>query len=130
VERRLCAKSKGFQITNKSNKEIKREKLILNFASQKTYLRGGSKSAPSSSLFYFFLFTLHSYHTPQILVFYFVCRYFPTRSTISTFPLCIHPSISVLCHSSPLWPLLLFVSCVFTLNKSFLIFRSAFMNNL
>jgi hypothetical protein len=52
------------------------------------------------------------------------------KSAILASPLCIRPSTSVLCHSSPLWPLLLFVGCVFALNKSFLLFRSTIMGDL
>jgi hypothetical protein len=63
---------------------------------------------------FYSMLLLHS-----IMVFSFVCRYSPTRSAILVYPLYIRPSTSVLCRSSPSWPLLLFASCVFALNKSF-----------
>jgi hypothetical protein len=36
----------------------------------------------------------------------------------------------VLCRSSHLWSLLLFDSCLFALNKSFLLYRSAIIDDL
>jgi hypothetical protein len=84
-----------------------------------------------SLLFIISLSTPRSYPPPFILVFFlFICRCSLTRSAILASPLCIRPSTSVLCRSSALWLLLLFAGCVFALNESFLLHRSAPMDDL
>jgi len=75
-------------------------------------------------------FTPRSYPPPHILVFSFVCRCSLTRSAIFTSPLYIRPSTFVLCRSYLLWPLLLFAGCVFVLNKSFILFSFALIDDL
>jgi hypothetical protein len=68
--------------------------------------------------------------SPSHSDFFFFGRCSLTRSTILAPQLCIRPSTFVLCHSSPPWSLLLFAGCVFVLNKSFLLHRSAIMDYL
>jgi hypothetical protein len=78
------------------------------------------------------LFTHHfsfPFYSLLLLLFLFF-RCFLTRSTILTSSICICLSTSVLCRSSISWPLMLFASYVFTLNKSFILFRSAFIGDL
>jgi hypothetical protein len=78
------------------------------------------------------LSTLRFSPSPSLLgffFFFFFCRS-PTKSTFFASPLCIHPSTSVLCRSSPLWLLLLFADYVFALNNNFILFKSALMGDL
>jgi hypothetical protein len=44
--------------------------------------------------------------------------------------LCIRSSISMSCCSSSPWPLLLFADYVFVLNKSFILYKFALMDDL
>jgi hypothetical protein len=81
-------------------------------------------------LFLSLYFPFYSPLLPSSLLFFlfsFVYRCSLIRSAILVSPLCVRSSTFVLCHSSPPWPLLLFASYVFVLNKSFLLYRSAFM---
>jgi len=85
---------------------------------------GDLLSPPLSFIFFFLLLP------PFILVFLFLFyffRYSPIRSTILAFMLCICPSTFLLYCSSHSWPLVLFVSCVFAMDKNFLLFRYALM---
>jgi hypothetical protein len=85
-----------------------------------------------SFLLSYSLSTTRSYSLPPILVCLFVCLFVvsPTRSAILTSQLCIRLSTSVMCCSSPHWPLLLFAGYVLFWIKVFLLFRSTLMGDL
>jgi hypothetical protein len=81
--------------------KLKKKKPMLSIV--ETKMRERSKEPICSCLLSLSLFTLRSYTSSPILVFFyfFICRCFPTRSSILASLLCIRPSTSVLCSSSP-----------------------------
>jgi hypothetical protein len=91
-----------------------------------------SRYEKKANLLSLFFSTPHFYSLLlfSCIFFSFVCRCSSTRSTILASLLCIRLSASVLYCSYPPWPLLLFTSCVFALNKSFILYEFALIDDL
>jgi hypothetical protein len=79
-----------------------------------------------------FLLLAPTFSLPFFFFFFIICRCSLTRLVILHLRYAsIHlPLSSVMCSSSPPLTLLLFAGCVFTLNKSFILFRSTLMGDL